>query len=166
MHTQPSQPPVPPPIQPPPVRPAAASPDRDERDLRLLSTFHYVLAAALGVLGCLPLVHVGLGLVMLFYPEALDGADQPPLRFIGGIFLVLGAAFAVFSWTTVALLIVAAQRLRRRTRWTFCFVVGAISCLFQPLGTVLGVFTIIVLSRPSVKALFESGEAESCDAPG
>jgi hypothetical protein len=32
---------------------------------------------------------------------------------------------------------------------------AAIACLFMPLGTILGVFTIIVLIRPNVKALFE-----------
>jgi hypothetical protein len=40
-----------------------------------------------------------------------------------------------------------------------CFVVAAIECIFMPFGTVLGVFTIIVLSRPSVKALFQSEAA-------
>jgi hypothetical protein len=31
---------------------------------------------------------------------------------------------------------------------------ACVACLSVPLGTVLGVFTIIVLMRPSVKALF------------
>jgi hypothetical protein len=34
--------------------------------------------------------------------------------------------------------------------------VAALSCAFMPFGTVLGVFTIVVLVRPSVKQLFES----------
>lgn len=33
---------------------------------------------------------------------------------------------------------------------------GGIDCLFMPIGTVLGVLTIIVLMRPSVKSLLES----------
>jgi hypothetical protein len=37
-------------------------------------------------------------------------------------------------------------------------VIAAIQCAFTPFGTVLGVFTLIVLVRPSVKALFLSGE--------
>ena len=45
-------------------------------------------------------------------------------------------------------------RVREDYRQTFCVVVAAISCCFTPLGTVLGVFTLIVLFRPSVKALF------------
>jgi len=37
----------------------------------------------------------------------------------------------------------------------FCLIVAGIICIFMPLGTILGVFTIIVLVRPSVKAMFE-----------
>jgi hypothetical protein len=33
-------------------------------------------------------------------------------------------------------------------------VIAAISCLLVPLGTVLGIFTILVLVRPSVKERF------------
>ncbi len=33
---------------------------------------------------------------------------------------------------------------------------GGVECLFMPVGTVLGVFTIIVLVRDSVKELFRS----------
>ena len=35
-----------------------------------------------------------------------------------------------------------------------CIVMAALACLSMPFGTVLGVFTIIVLARPSVQALF------------
>jgi len=37
-------------------------------------------------------------------------------------------------------------------------VIAGLSCLNMPLGTVLGIFTLIVLSRESVKVLFK-GEA-------
>jgi hypothetical protein len=32
---------------------------------------------------------------------------------------------------------------------------AGIECVFMPFGTVLGVFTLVVLTRPSVKPLFE-----------
>jgi hypothetical protein len=44
--------------------------------------------------------------------------------------------------------------LKRHTNYTYCLVVAAIECMFTPFGTVLGVLTIIVLVRPTVKALF------------
>jgi len=36
----------------------------------------------------------------------------------------------------------------------FCLVMAGVECIFTPFGTVLGVLTIIVLVRPSVKELF------------
>jgi hypothetical protein len=32
--------------------------------------------------------------------------------------------------------------------------VAGLCCLFSPLGTLLGIFTLVVLQRPSVRALF------------
>jgi hypothetical protein len=37
---------------------------------------------------------------------------------------------------------------------------ACIECLFIPFGTILGVFTIIVLSRESVKTLFAIAASE------
>ncbi len=51
-------------------------------------------------------------------------------------------------------MLLAGRKLARRRSWTFCLVVASIECLFMPYGTVLGVFTIIVLLRPTVKELF------------
>jgi uncharacterized membrane protein HdeD (DUF308 family) len=45
--------------------------------------------------------------------------------------------------------------LRARKHRMFSLVVGAFNCIYLPLGTVLGVFTIIVLMRDSVRALYE-----------
>ena len=43
---------------------------------------------------------------------------------------------------------------QRRNR-SFCFVVACLSCFNVPLGTILGIFTILVLNRPSVQAGFD-----------
>jgi hypothetical protein len=52
------------------------------------------------------------------------------------------------------LVLVAGSFIARRTHYTFCFVAACVECLFMPFGTVLGVFTILVLNRQSVKGLF------------
>jgi hypothetical protein len=51
-------------------------------------------------------------------------------------------------------LAVVGVQIRNRRWWTFCYLTGWGECLMFPFGTVLGIFTIIVLSRPSVKRLF------------
>ena len=42
----------------------------------------------------------------------------------------------------------------------FCFVIACLACMQMPLGTILGVFTIIVLARPSVKEMFDRSSAQ------
>ena len=49
---------------------------------------------------------------------------------------------------------VVGWQIRRRRWWTFCYLTGWGECLMFPFGTILGIFTILVLSRPSVKQLF------------
>lgn len=142
--------PLPPPLPPPCAMPANA----DAEHLRLLRTFHFVVGGILGAFSCLAMIHITLGIVMIASPEAFDGRGngQPP--FFGWLFLVAGLMALLVGWTIATLMFLGGKFLGRRTHYTFCFVVAAISCLFSPFGTVLGVFTIIVLSRQSVKQLF------------
>ena len=55
------------------------------------------------------------------------------------------------------LVLIAGRFLGRRTHHLYCLVMAGIECCFMPFGTILGVFTIVVLLRPSVKTLFEQG---------
>lgn len=73
-----------------------------------------------------------------------------------GVIFVVGATIFILSgWTLAVLLFIAGRCLARRKRHLFCLVVAGISCLFMPFGTILGVFTMVVLLRPSVKAQFQ-----------
>jgi hypothetical protein len=56
-------------------------------------------------------------------------------------------------------ILIAGRCLSRRKRYSFALVMACIECLFIPFGTILGVFTIIALSRQSVKALFPTARA-------
>jgi hypothetical protein len=67
--------------------------------------------------------------------------------------MVAGVSFAVC-------LVQAGRALMQRRRYTFCLVIGGLSCILMPFGTVLGVFTILVLVRPSVRELFGASLAE------
>jgi hypothetical protein len=49
---------------------------------------------------------------------------------------------------------VAGRKLDRRTGHLYCLVIAGLECFFMPFGTVLGVLTILVLIRPSVKLMF------------
>jgi hypothetical protein len=41
----------------------------------------------------------------------------------------------------------------------YCMVVAGIECIFMPFGTILGVFTLITLTKDSVKGIFAEQDA-------
>lgn len=134
-----------------------ALPSKDLEHLKLLSLFHYIVGGLGVFFACFPLFHVFFGLMMMFKPEVVSGQGSPP-PFIFGAFMVgLGLTLTLLGWATAICTIISGRMLAQRKRRMFSFVVAAILCVFMPLGTVLGVFTIIVLSRDSVRRLY--GEA-------
>jgi hypothetical protein len=130
--------------------------NQDEEHLRLLSIFHYVVGGITAVFACFPCIHLAFGVALAAgaFPEQ-PGHPGPPL-FLGWFFIVIPSVIILLGWTLAVAILLSGRFLARRTHYTYCFVVAAIECIFMPLGTVLGVFTIIVLNRPSVKSLFQS----------
>ncbi len=138
-----------------PVAPGGGLVDRDLEHLRLLSIFHYIYAGITACFSCFPLLHVAMGLLMLTGGLPMHEKDQATARMMGLMFVAVGASIALLGWTLAVLLFLAARRLGSLRGRTFCMVIAALSCLHIPLGTILGVFTLVVLSRPSVRARFE-----------
>ena len=97
-------------------------------------------------------------------PFASDQSDHPrPVqvempRAIGFLFVGIGTVVVLLGWTIGGLTIYAGRCLQRRRHRTFTFVMAGINCLHVPFGTALGVFTIIVLQRPSVAALYAASQ--------
>lgn len=127
--------------------------DRDLEHLKLLSIFHYVAAGMAAMVACIPFIHFFMGLAMAL--GAFDEGDAAT-RPVGLGIMAFAALFIAAGWTLAALMVLAGRSLAKRRRYTFCLVMGGIECLFMPVGTVLGVFTIIVLVRDSVKELFRN----------
>jgi hypothetical protein len=71
-------------------------------------------------------------------------------------FYLLGAVWFMCSGI---LNLISAFCLRARKARMFSLVVAAVNCLHVPLGTVLGIFTIIVLVRDSVVELYKEPRA-------
>jgi hypothetical protein len=129
--------------------------NQDLEHLRLLSVFHYVLAILAGLFSLFPLIYLGMGVAMIAgrFGDMHNGGDEMA-RFMGWFFVLFGAAWIVCGLAFTVCLCLAGRFLGRHQRYLFCLVMAGLSCMFTPFGTVLGVFTIIVLMRPSVKELF------------
>lgn len=136
----------------------------DESHLHLLSVFHFVMGGlyTLGV-GFVALHFLIMRMVMSMPqtaratpPTGVSAPPPPPVMpaEIMNIMLV----FYIFAALIIASLatgnILAGVWLRKRIQHTLTFVVAAINCAFFPFGTVLGVFTIIVLQRQTVKMTY------------
>jgi hypothetical protein len=124
---------------------------QDLEQLKLLAIFHYVAAGMAALVACIPIMHFFMGLALA--TGALGDSD-PGTRPVGFGIMAFAAFFIVAGWTFAALVAFAGRSLQTHRRYTYCLVMAGIECIFMPVGTVLGVFTIIVLVRDSVKALF------------
>lgn len=122
----------------------------EEKNLDLLSLFHYIVGGITALFACIPLIHVTIGLLLVF--GKFD--DSAPAWF-GWIFVVMGGVVILGGWALAAAMIVAGRKLKQRTSRTYCLVVGALECTLMPLGTILGIFTLITLTKDSVKARFD-----------
>ncbi len=130
----------------------------DEEHLKLLSIFHYVMGGFVGLSALFPAIYLVMGLFMVFAPDKFMGKHpgEPPPEFLGWFVLGIGCATMLFSLAMAVCIVFAGRSLARRSRYTYCMVMAGIECLFMPFGTVLGVFTLIVLMRESVKELFQA----------
>lgn len=142
----------------PPPAPAAALSPEEASQLRLLSIFHYVLAGFTALFSLFPLIHLAMGIAIITGAMPMDTpADQEaPFdpRLFGWFFVVFAALFIAAGMTLAGYMAYAGRCLAQRRRHLLCMVVAGLSCMFMPFGTVLGVFSLVVLSRPSIKAAF------------
>jgi hypothetical protein len=96
---------------------------------------------------------------------APPGSSGGPPPEVGWILIALGGSFSLLVWLMAACTLFAGYNLSKKRRYLFCFVIACICCASIPLGTILGVFTIVVLARPGVKELFDRDPAETRLAP-
>jgi hypothetical protein len=128
--------------------------NQDADHLRLLSIFHYIVGGIVSLFSLFPLIHLAVGIAIL--AGAFEGADQgtPPPAFMGWLFVLFSLIFIVMGLAMAICIAIAGRKLSRRTGHLYCLVIAGLECAFIPFGTVLGVLTILVLMRPSVKVLF------------
>lgn len=129
----------------------------DADHLTLLSIFHFVVAG-LALLG-IPflLLHFTFFHALFNDPKLWQDQKQgpPPPEFFA-IFKVFYLIFGMWFLVSSILNFISGFCLRARKHRTFSLVVAGINCLHIPVGTVLGVFTIVVLVRDSVRDLYQA----------
>jgi len=137
--------------------------DRDTEQLNLLAIFHYVVAGLAALFSFFPLLYTTVGVIFILaarHGTAKPGGELPP-EFLGWIFAVIGLVLFVIGIVMAILILITGRSLALRKHHSFALVMACIECLFVPVGTILGVFTIVVLSRESVRELFSAATAQA-----
>lgn len=142
---------APPPL-PKPGYDLAAQMARDLSDLSILSVLFW-LDAGLQVLG----VGFLAALTMMGMNEeaANNAAGQASTDAVSGqlVIWMLGA-MTLLAGVMLLLKILCAYGIGQRRFRTLCLVISTINCVAVPIGTVLGIYSLMVLMRPSVAELF------------
>ena len=113
--------------------------NEDASHLNILKICHYVM-------GGLSLLSF-LGLLVM---SAVINMTPSEMSAMAGIYF----AIALFSLIPAILNLMTASALGKRNNTGLIYTTSVLNCLNAPIGTTLGIFTFIVLSRNSVKALF------------
>ena len=153
-------PPQPPPGLPPYVQTMA---DQDAEHLKILSICYYVQAGLTALGACVPVIHLFMGVAMLTGSFASPGAsshDLEAMRMMGGFFVAIATLIILLGWAFAVCNFLVARRIVRRQSRVLCLVTAGINCLSIPLGTTLGVFTFVVMGRPSVAESFARNERQ------
>ncbi|MBV9303434.1 MAG: hypothetical protein JOY62_15825 [Acidobacteriaceae bacterium] len=134
--------------------------DTTAHDLKLLTIGYYIQGGIIGFYSLLVLGYFGFlatFLSELSKTNAERGVAIPP-AIIPIISVVIGIAVLIaIAWT--GCLFLAGYWLARRTNKVFIYVIAALSCLAIPYGTVLGVFTFMVMQRPAAQEIFRRQSA-------
>ena len=128
--------------------------DKDTEHLRLLTLFYYVNAGINALFSCFGLLYVVIGALLLASPGAFGKNIEGPPAFVGYFLTIIGGGFILLGLGFSACLALTGRYLSQRRHRLFCLVIAGINCLFLPYGTLLGVFTFMVLMRPGAQALF------------
>src|ERR1700722_4551775 len=118
--------------------------ERDAEHLKLLSIFFYIKGAVAALFSCIFIIYIVMGGIFTMIPTPHNGNNAPPAA-VGLLFVGVGSVLLLAGWTIAAVTIYAGRCLACREHRFFCMVVAGVNCIFIPYGTILGIFTFMVL---------------------
>jgi magnesium-transporting ATPase (P-type) len=149
--------------------------------LRILAIGFYVRGGMMVALGCFFLIYVAFFLGFSFMPESAwtqhSRPAAPPSAFAWPaatphapnegappviIFRIMACMFGAMTflvWILGCLTAYAGRCIQTRKHKALIYVMAGFNCLFLPYGTLLGVFTFIVLGSPAATGEFKQAAA-------
>ncbi|TXG35670.1 hypothetical protein [Seonamhaeicola maritimus] len=99
------------------------------------------------------ILYGAMGFVFNNIIESQDVNNEIPFNF-GWIFIIVAGIGLVMCVALGILTLMAAKYLKEVKNYNFIFAIAIVNCLTGILGILLAVFSLIELSKPEVKALF------------
>lgn len=125
-------------------------------NLRTFKILFLVKGILTSVFSLFFVIYAIMGMTFAKIPELTQGPTAPPFN-IGYLFLTIGIVGFCVSITLGTLALFASKYIGERKKHTFIIVAAAANCLTGILGILLCIFTLIELTKPEVKALFNGG---------
>jgi ABC-type phosphate transport system permease subunit len=132
--------------------------EKDLEHLKLLGIFHYIW----GALSLLGGIFIGgyflvIGVILMNNPPtSTSSEDSGTASMAGGILIGVGVVlFLVVVVYGILTLMAGGKYRKHQGGYWFCFILAIVTLVIGGIpGIVLGIFSLIVLSRDSVKTLF------------
>ena len=132
--------------------------EKDVEHLKLLGIFHYIWGG-LSLVGALFIgaYFLVIGFVLMNNPSgSASSEDSGSASVAGGIFIAVGVVlFLIYVIYGVLTLMAGGKYRKHQGGYWFCFTLAIVTLILGGIpGIVLGIFSLVVLGRESVKALF------------
>jgi hypothetical protein len=134
--------------------------DHDVERLKALSMFSYATAGIGGLVALLPVRYLILGIQLVCVRSMrhgdMDGA-------VGIFFIVTAGILTLGGLAVIICAVLLGRNLARWRHYSANFSLALVVICFIPIGTILGIATMITLKRPSTKSLFSAGQRPISD---
>ena len=124
----------------------------DDEHLRLLRLGYYISAAHTAMYIFVGLFNAGMGIFIGHLPLGTGVTSLPSMPLLFGL---LGSVIMGLAGIGAVLQLVTAMRLKERRGRVLCLITASLTVMEIPYGTALGLMTLSVLARPSVRRQFE-----------
>jgi hypothetical protein len=136
----------------------------DAEHLKLLEFGYYISAVTTAFWSLFGLAYAVMGFSLgAITKHAPSSPEALPPDAIVWVFVVFGGVVFVAMLSVAAVKVHVGRCLSRRRSRTFCLIVASLTCVGVPYGTILGICTFVVLTRPAVAQMFAAGHLSDAD---
>jgi hypothetical protein len=98
---------------------------------------------------------MGLSVISDIPKSIVQGDTFSPFTFLSIMFILLPIGIVVIGWMFAIAVVLNGYYIKNRRWHIYCLVVSGVESIFMPFGTILGIFSIVLLTKPEIRVLFD-----------